>query len=159
MRYFLLFFLLFPVPTFALDLVATGAGTAGVNGTYVASSSVGTWGAGWGINTTGQYAVINNNPNCEVRNMWAGDAGTGVRLYYVNVGAACSTTAIAAVEYTNSDGGTPPPPTFAESGGGGGGDTGGATSTIEQSQQNLSTAFFIVFVSFFGTVWLFRKHS
>jgi len=35
---------------------------------------------------------------------------------------------------------------------------GGATSTIEQAQQNLSTAFYIFFIVFFGTVWLLRKH-
>jgi len=41
-------------------------------------------------------------------------------------------------------------------GGGGGGDS--ATSTIEQSQQNLGVAFILFFVSFFGMLWMLRKH-
>lgn len=36
--------------------------------------------------------------------------------------------------------------------------TGGATSTPDQTQQNLSTAFLLFFVSMFGTIWLIRKH-
>jgi len=35
---------------------------------------------------------------------------------------------------------------------------GGATSTIEQTQQNLSTAMIIFLVSFFGMLWILRKH-
>jgi len=35
---------------------------------------------------------------------------------------------------------------------------GGATSTIEQTQQNLGTAFAIFFACFFGMIWLLRKH-
>jgi len=33
-----------------------------------------------------------------------------------------------------------------------------ATSTIEQTQSNLFNAFFIFFASFYGMVWLMRKH-
>lgn len=36
-------------------------------------------------------------------------------------------------------------------------DLGGATSTIEQAQGNLSTAFYLYFIAFFGTVWLLRR--
>lgn len=36
--------------------------------------------------------------------------------------------------------------------------TGGATSSPEQTQDNLSTAFYLYFVSFFLIVWLMRKH-
>lgn len=46
-------------------------------------------------------------------------------------------------------------------GGGGGGSattTIAATSTIEQSQQNLSTAFYLFMFAFFGMIWLLRKH-
>jgi len=35
---------------------------------------------------------------------------------------------------------------------------GGATSTVEQTQANLSTAFFVFFLSLFGTIWILRKH-
>lgn len=33
-----------------------------------------------------------------------------------------------------------------------------ATSTVDQAEQNLSTAFFLFFVSMFGMIWLLRKH-
>jgi len=39
-----------------------------------------------------------------------------------------------------------------------GGSTGGATSTVEQAQTNLAFAFAFFFVSFFGVIWLLRKH-
>lgn len=38
---------------------------------------------------------------------------------------------------------------------GGGAD---ATSTVDQAQQNLSTAFLLFFVAMFGMIWLLRKH-
>jgi len=41
--------------------------------------------------------------------------------------------------------------------GGGGTPLGGATSTPEQSQANLSTAFFLFLLSFFGMLWIIRK--
>jgi len=44
----------------------------------------------------------------------------------------------------------PPPPADATST--------AATSTIEQSQTNLAYAWFIFFFSFFGMIWLLRKH-
>jgi len=46
------------------------------------------------------------------------------------------------------EGGGPPPTP----------EIGGATSTIDQTQQNLSTAFYLFFIVFFGVVWLLRKH-
>jgi len=36
---------------------------------------------------------------------------------------------------------------------------GGATSTLDQAQKNLSTAFFLYFISFFGMIWLLRRRS
>jgi len=33
-----------------------------------------------------------------------------------------------------------------------------ATSTLEQAQSNLSTAFYLFLIAFFGMVWLLRKH-
>jgi len=35
---------------------------------------------------------------------------------------------------------------------------GGATSTIEQAQSNLAWGFWFFFLSFFGVIWLLRKH-
>lgn len=36
--------------------------------------------------------------------------------------------------------------------------TGGATSTVSQTQENLSTAFYLFLLSMFGMIWLLRKH-
>lgn len=152
-----------PLSVFAADLDISGANDATVNGCYV-DTGMQAIGHVWELQSGGRFVItagiVGTYTECRVT-----DNGNdtypqaGSQIYYKTLGGsvACTSALAAGGTYIDGGGGAPVPTVAETTCIAPPVDVGGATSTVEQSQQNLSTAFVLLFVSFFGTVWLFRK--
>jgi len=149
---------------FALDIEVSGAGTTAVNGCYT-DQGMGSIGHTWKLDDTHwiiSAGIVSTYIECRITD--DGDdtyPQSGVQYYYKRTPAdvACTSANAAGGTYSIGTGASaaptvtettcpprPDPPSPA------------ATSTVEQTQQNLSTAVVVFFVSMFGMIWLIRKH-
>lgn len=142
----------------AADIEVSGAGTTAVNGCYTEVVAGEKWVLG-----DNEYTLSDTNFYWAGRcSIVVGDGTTEVEndiMYFGPSSEPCvdasTMDAMTWNDYTLSD---PPSPDFAECAAPPeeGADN-SATSTIEQTQQNLSTVFFLFLLSMFGMLWLIRK--
>lgn len=156
--------LIYAAPAYAqTSLEVVGSGETGANACYIETdpNPIDGSSASW-ISEDDQYVMYCVENYVKI-DQYLGGGILGDNLYFGDTTSTCNATSIVAgVSWFAGSGASPypdpitsgcyvppDPPDI---------DIGGATSTIEQTQQNLSTAFFVFFISFLGVVWLLRKH-
>jgi len=136
----------------AMDLEVTGAGNSGANGCYDETVPGHTW-----VNVANSDYIIDDviDPSrCYI----ADTTPTFDGLYYGGASmVGCISSAVAAGYTWTTASGPGPAPTLTQTTCASPPDN-TPTSTIEQTQQNLSTAIYIFLGCMFGMLWLMRKH-
>jgi len=149
---FITLLLTYAIPVFALDTIrVSNAGTSAYNGDYESETGTYPW-----LKVGGTYRIAGNEGDCKLEPISQASLG-----YYSTGTADCASLAalVASSGDWLQDSGSPPSPDFEDV-------TpppppvelGGATSSVDQSQQNLSTAFALFLAAMFGMIWLLRKH-
>jgi len=142
---------------YAMDVQVTGAGFSDVDGCYVDG------GSGVFTQEAGNFDIeYYTGPYVHLIPI----SGYTTDQYYANTSGSTLSSALAAVTWVAdwvSLGGGAPAPTVTEttcSGGGGGGASstpGVATSSIDQTQENYNTAFFLYAAGAFFGLYIFKK--